>query len=97
MREGDNCVFMGVVHAAPSPTIVWLKDQKEIQPSDRVHMAFDADTMTTSLTILKCTPEDVGVYSCRAMNPAGKATCTANAVVVRKYNILQCTSNFDFN
>ena len=45
---------------------------------------FDKDTGVCTLTIAHAAPEDIGVYSCRATNVAGRATCTANIVVVRE-------------
>lgn len=38
-----------------------------------------------TLSIKKATDADIAVYSCRASNKAGRATCSANVVVVRKY------------
>ena len=85
VRDNETVRFNAVVNGAPVPEITWLKDKVELKPSDRHHMAFDRDTLACSLTIINASPSDVGVYSCRANNPAGKATCTANVVVVRKY------------
>jgi hypothetical protein len=45
-------------------------------------MEFDQDAGVCTFTIKDAKPEDVGVYSCRATNLAGRATCTANVVVV---------------
>ena len=70
---------------APQPEIVWLKDKVALSLSNKHVMAFDTETGTCTLTIVNAEPGDVGVYSCRAENLAGKATCTANVVVVRKY------------
>ena len=84
VKEGDDATFTAVVSGVPTPEIAWLKDKKMIGPSDRIKMTYNPDTHTCSMTIQKSTQEDIGVYSCRASNPAGKATCTANVVVVRK-------------
>ena len=70
---------------APQPEIIWLKDKVVLSPSAKHVMSFDTETGTCRLTIVNAEPSDVGVYSCRAENLAGKATCTANVVVVRKY------------
>lgn len=79
------CLF--VYLGAPQPEIIWLKDKVEIRPSNKYVMSMDGATGTCGLRILYSQPGDVGVYSCRAENPAGKATCTANVVVVRKYQM----------
>ncbi len=84
VKEGEDAVFTAVVSGAPVPEIAWLKDKKPVTLSERLQAAFNPDTHTCTLTIIKATQEDIGVYSCRASNPAGKATCTANVVVVRE-------------
>ncbi len=85
VKEGEDAVFTAVVSGAPTPEIAWLKDKKTIAPSDRLKMDYNPDTHTCTMRIVKATQDDIGVYSCRASNPAGKATCTANVVVVREY------------
>ena len=85
VREGDTCMFTAIVQGAPQPEITWLKDKVELSPGPRHIMQFDPETGQCSLTIKDALPEDVGVYSCRGTNVAGKATCTANVVVVREY------------
>jgi ligand-binding SRPBCC domain-containing protein len=85
VKEQESCTFTAVVVGAPLPEIAWLKDKKEHVLSPRHVTHFDPDTGTCSLTINNAEPGDIGVYSCRATNPAGRATCTANVVVVRKY------------
>ena len=84
VKESDTSIFTAVVTGAPLPDIVWLKDKVEMKPSDHFLMDFDAASGLCSLKILNSQAPDVGVYSCRAQNVAGKATCTANVVVVRK-------------
>ena len=86
VKEGQDCVFEATVTGAPTPSVDWLKDKKDLQPDNRTIMVFNPATMTCSLTIRNTTQDDVGVYSCRASNTAGRATCTANTVVVRKYS-----------
>ena len=88
VKEGEDATFSAVVSGVPTPEIAWLKDKKMFGPSDRIKMTYNPDTHTCTMTIHNATQEDIGVYSCRASNPAGKATCTANVVVVRKYSTL---------
>ena len=88
VREADTAMFTAIVSGAPQPEIVWLKDKVEMKPSDRLIMEFEPNTGMCSLRILNAQAPDVGVYSCRAQNAAGRATCTANVVVVRKYTFL---------
>ena len=85
VKEGEDCQFAATVTGAPTPTIEWLKDKKPMEPSMHAIMTFDEASMTCGLRLMATTQEDVGVYSCRASNTAGRATCTANVVVVREY------------
>lgn len=97
VKEGDDATFTAVVSGVPTPEIAWLKDKKMIGSSDRIKMTYNPDTHTCSMAIQKSTQEDIGVYSCRASNPAGKATCTANVVVVRKKTVLNYDVKVDSN
>lgn len=86
VKEGETAQFVASVNGAPTPDIAWLKDKKEFGPTDRIKMEFDNKLNICRLTMTNCTQDDIGVYSCRATNTAGRATCTANIVVVRKYH-----------
>ena len=83
-----SCRFEALCTGAPVPDITWLKDKQEYKPEGRHVPDFNAETGTCTLTINNAQSEDVGVYSCRASNVAGRATCTANVVVVREYNVI---------
>ena len=84
VREGETATFNAITSGAPQPEVMWLKDKKEMKPNDRIKMHYNKDTSLCELVIQKANQSDVGVYSCRASNTAGKATCTANVVVVRE-------------
>ena len=89
VREGDSCTFTAIVSGAPFPEISWLKDKVDLVLLDRHVTMFDKDTGICTLAINNAELSDIGVYSCRASNIAGRATCTANVVVVRKYDKVQ--------
>jgi len=90
VREGESCEFTAAVSGVPVPEISWLKDKVDLVLVPGRHIAgFNPDTGECSLIINRAEPGDVGVYSCRATNVAGRATCTANVVVVRKFFLLQ--------
>lgn len=82
--EGQSCTFTAILVGEPWPEITWLKEKEDFAKTERHKMAVDATTGSCSLTIVDCRPSDTGVYSCRATNLAGRATCTANIVVVRE-------------
>ncbi|ESO04844.1 hypothetical protein HELRODRAFT_78542 [Helobdella robusta] len=81
VRPGESCQFLARVSGVPQPEIVWLKDKLDLPLTYRHVASFDSATGSCVLKIIDVRPEDVGVYSCRASNLAGKATCTANVVV----------------
>ncbi|KAL1117093.1 hypothetical protein AAG570_004421 [Ranatra chinensis] len=73
-------LFKCKVQGSPFPKIVWYRNGKEVRATENVEMVVVEDVAT--LEIRKVTKEDVGVFSCKASNPAGVATCTANLVVI---------------
>jgi len=85
--EGDTCTFAAEVSGEPAPEIAWLKEKQDLTLTDRHAISADPTTGRCSLTIRACSAADTGVYSCRASNASGRATCTANVVVVREYMI----------
>ena len=88
VTEGQSCTFSALVCGNPPPVITWMKEKKNLLPSERHLVTFDETTSTSTLTILNCQPSDTAVYSCRASNTTGHATCSANVVVVRKWSHL---------
>jgi len=88
--EGDSCTFRAVVKGDPQPEVEWLKEKVELQMADRHRAAYDVQTGVCSLVLNNCQQSDTGVYSCRAGNVCGRATCTANVVVVRTYRLHHC-------
>ena len=82
VKEGESCIFSAVVSGAPQPEVIWLKDKVPLVPNDHYVTEHDKATNLCTLTINVATSEDIAVYSCQATNIAGKATCTANVVVV---------------
>lgn len=83
--EGDSCTFRAVVRGDPQPQVDWLKEKVELLMTDRHSVAYDVRSGVCSLVMRNCQQSDTGVYSCRAGNICGRATCTANVVVVRMY------------
>ena len=86
VHEGDTALFMAIV-AGTEPEITWYKDHTVLEQGKdpRVTMVFNPTERTSLLTIENASPADFGNYTCEATNMAGRAKCTANLVVVRKY------------
>jgi len=81
--EGDSCTFRAVVRGDPQPSVEWLKEKVDLVMTDRHSTTYDPLSGVCSLVLRNCQQSDTGVYSCRAGNVCGRATCTANVVVVR--------------
>ena len=60
-----HCAAVGV----PTPSILWLKDNKLIQVTARVNVSADG-----TLVIRSAVSQDVGEYQCVGKSPAGTAT-----------------------
>jgi len=83
--EGDSCTFRAVVRGDPQPEVEWLKEKVELAMTERHSASYEPLSGVCSLVLTNCQQSDTGVYSCRATNVCGRATCTANVVVVRQY------------
>ncbi|KYO26301.1 striated muscle preferentially expressed protein kinase [Alligator mississippiensis] len=76
---GETPRFAVVVEGKPLPDIMWFKDEVRLEES--AHVSFVYDDSECSLVLLGATPEDAGVYTCTARNPAGLISCKAELVV----------------
>ncbi|XP_019613602.1 PREDICTED: muscle M-line assembly protein unc-89-like [Branchiostoma belcheri] len=78
-KEDEEVVFSCTVMGAPDPQISWYKDGKNIKPSKYFKMSYDGET--AELTLDGAFPEDSGVYTCTARNPAGDVSKSAKLTV----------------
>ena len=86
VHEGETARFTALFIGTPAPEISWMKDHTHLELDGRIQAVVDLDVRSCSLIISGSRMEDFGNYTCQALNPVGRATCTANLVVVRKYN-----------
>lgn len=84
VEETGTALFQCTVVGKPTPTVAWLKDNKEIKPNNLQKLSYQPETGIATLEILKPTPEDETVYRVTAINKFGKAECRANLVVSPK-------------
>ena len=80
-----NCLFEG----EPVPSITWYSNEILIKPSE--HWAITTQGDSSVLEISNVTPEDSGIYTCRAVNEAGSATTSANVIVTGRQIYLVVT------
>ncbi|XP_078142269.1 titin-like [Centroberyx gerrardi] len=81
--EGDQAFFRYVVTGEPLPEVQWLKGSYHIQPSGFCIVVNNPDG-SGFINIKSVKQEDSGVYTCKASNQFGEATCTAELVVFRE-------------
>ena len=81
---GDNARLVCQYSGQPTPTIVWLKDGKEIALDDRRYVIVQESATSSAISIDNTTMDDRGVYSVRLSNPAGDVEGKANLNVKRK-------------
>lgn len=73
VKQNETIVLRAKVTGNPVPDIIWLRNNKPLQPSDRIQTEFDGDNLT--LTIFNADSEtDSGDFKCIASNIVGKAS-----------------------
>lgn len=78
--EKGTLILYARVTGNPVPEIIWLHNNKPLQPSSKVTMAFDGENI--ELVIYDANSEtDSGDYKCIASNPVGKASHGAKVTV----------------
>lgn len=80
VKQNATIVLTAKVNGNPVPDITWLRNNKPLQPSDKVKLEFDGENLT--LTILNADSEtDSGDYKCIASNLVGKASHGAKVTI----------------
>ncbi|XP_028312888.1 hemicentin-1 [Gouania willdenowi] len=67
---GDELTLECRANGIPAPHLSWLKDGVTVEPSDSRYIALTPDGST--LTLLRLSPEDAGMYTCLAVSSAGQ-------------------------
>jgi len=78
-------VFIGYITGSPQPDIKWYWRKRLVKPGGRVRTYYEPDTGRVELVIMDVRAEDFGEVTCAAVNQGGRATCSANLIVVKKY------------
>ncbi|XP_074157516.1 myosin light chain kinase, smooth muscle isoform X2 [Sminthopsis crassicaudata] len=78
-REGQTGRFSCKITGRPQPQVTWLKEEVPLEPSARIHML--EKTGVQVLEIQEVQPSDVGVYTCIAVNVAGKASMSSELII----------------
>ncbi|NXS68886.1 OBSL1 protein, partial [Pandion haliaetus] len=79
VRSGTDAVLSCQITGEPRPSIVWEKDKNPIEPSGRFHVEAKGDLY--SLLVSRATPQDSGLYICKAKNSVGATYAAATLKV----------------
>ncbi|NXC26593.1 OBSL1 protein, partial [Campylorhamphus procurvoides] len=79
VQSGTDVVLSCQIRGDPQPSILWEKDKNPIEPSGHFHMETKGDLY--SLLVSGATPQDSGLYVCKAKNSVGE-TYAATALRV---------------
>lgn len=80
--DGERAVFECHISGFPEPKLTWFVNDEEIRPSKDFKITFKDGV--ARLEIVEVFPDDGGMYSCKAVNDAGGATCTTKLTVSAK-------------
>ncbi|XP_014810153.1 PREDICTED: obscurin-like protein 1 [Calidris pugnax] len=75
VRSGSDAVLSCQITGDPRPSILWEKDKTPIEPSDHFHVEAKGDLY--SLLVSCATPQDSGLYICKAKNSVGETYAAA--------------------
>ncbi|XP_068921049.1 myosin light chain kinase, smooth muscle isoform X2 [Petaurus breviceps papuanus] len=78
-REGQTGRFSCKITGRPQPQVTWLKGEVPLEPTSRIHML--EKTGVQVLEIQEVQQSDVGVYTCIAVNVAGKASMSSELII----------------
>ena len=86
MTSPDPVAFSCTVDSYPSSNITWLHNGAEIRAAPpRVTISIvqvDSRTQESTLTLLNTTAEDIGTYTCSAVNDVGSDSMTTELQVL---------------
>ncbi|XP_062482347.1 obscurin-like protein 1 isoform X7 [Pezoporus occidentalis] len=79
VQSGTDAVLSCQITGDPRPSILWEKDKIPIEPSGRFHVEAKGDLY--SLLVSRATPQDSGLYVCKAKNSIGETYAAATLKV----------------
>ncbi|KAM9630958.1 obscurin-like protein 1 isoform 5-T6 [Morphnus guianensis] len=79
VRSGTDAVLSCQITGEPRPSILWEKDKTPVEPSGRFHVEAKGDLY--SLLVSRATPQDSGLYVCKAKNSVGATYAAATLKV----------------
>uniref|UniRef100_A0AAG5DF48 Muscle M-line assembly protein unc-89 n=1 Tax=Anopheles atroparvus TaxID=41427 RepID=A0AAG5DF48_ANOAO len=77
LLEGMKAKFTVCVDGFPMPTVEWIRDGRRLVPSEKYRIEAEKNGLAR-LIVDDVQEEDLGRYSCKAVNNMGEAICHAN-------------------
>ncbi|XP_058124576.1 obscurin [Anopheles ziemanni] len=77
LLEGMKAKFTVCVDGLPMPTVEWIRDGRRLVPSEKYRIEAEKNGLAR-LIVDDVQEEDLGRYSCKAVNNLGEAICHAN-------------------
>ncbi|XP_078407443.1 striated muscle preferentially expressed protein kinase [Cetorhinus maximus] len=82
LLEGDPLTLCSLPAGSPTPNVTWSKDQRSLEPDDRVKIVSCPDGRQL-VTIMKTSKKDIGAYDCSATNLLGSASSSCTVSLAR--------------
>lgn len=74
--QGGDALFQGRLGGNPKPRVSWTRKGAPLLESQKYRMTYNEATGDVSLLIRQISPEDIGEYTCFAVNDYGEAICS---------------------
>ncbi|XP_033911554.3 myosin light chain kinase, smooth muscle isoform X2 [Acipenser ruthenus] len=78
--EGSSACLQCHIQGYPDPEVLWFRGEEPLRESPCIKMEYEQDG-SCSLLLSNTSPEDSGLYSCKATNSQGEAVCSARLTV----------------
>lgn len=80
LSEGGQCFFRYMLTGEPLPDVQWLKGSIQIEPAG-FNMMVNKPDGSGFFSIMSVKQEHSGIYTCKAFNPYGEDSCSAELLV----------------
>ncbi|XP_041087581.1 LOW QUALITY PROTEIN: myosin light chain kinase, smooth muscle [Polyodon spathula] len=78
--EGSSVCLQCHIQGYPDPEVLWFRGEEPLRESSTIKMEYEEDG-SCSLLLSNTSPEDTGLYSCKATNSQGEAVCSARLTI----------------
>ncbi|XP_060737332.1 hemicentin-1 isoform X1 [Tachysurus vachellii] len=83
--EGEELTLTCAAEGTPTPQLTWMRDGVKLETTEHVHVSAHGRT----LTLLRVTKEDSGIYKCVAVSPSGQESKVFTLLVLVPPSILK--------